>query len=140
MDDQHYEVESIISRKLVQGHVEYLVKWQDWDAKYNSWVRACDMACPGLIEDFEDNNIDNETIDPFKRGFSVQKIHGADFGTSLRFWVQFEDKVKYEWVHNDILKLHAPQQLIKFYESRIFWDQTSDYSEINPLEYLYLFY
>lgn len=119
----HYEVEDIIERKVnPEGVVEYFVKWKDWDTKYNSWVRARDMACPSLIEQFEKENIANETLNPFQRGYEAEDILGFQFKGQPYFLLKSYDKTDLDWVSNTVLKKECPQLLIKYYESSIQWE------------------
>jgi len=46
-------VESILSSRVRQGAKEYLVKWENFDASYNSWVPADSFSVPQLVERYE---------------------------------------------------------------------------------------
>ena len=35
------------------GSIEYLVKWEGWSNKYNTWETEKNILDPSLIEDFE---------------------------------------------------------------------------------------
>ena len=35
------------------GSIEYLVKWEGWSNKYNTWESEKNILDPSLIEDFE---------------------------------------------------------------------------------------
>ena len=53
-DQEEYEVESILEKRMKRGKVQYLVKWKGWDRpKDNSWKSLKDLHCNDLIEDFE---------------------------------------------------------------------------------------
>ena len=47
-----YEVESIVSSRLVNGRKQYEIKWQGWDASTNTWESAS-RAHPDLVRAFE---------------------------------------------------------------------------------------
>jgi hypothetical protein len=53
-----YEIESIIDHKSIKkgkGKYQYLVKWNNWDPKYNSWVNETDFHDYQIIRDYWDN-------------------------------------------------------------------------------------
>ena len=58
MEDQTdpiYDVEHIIKKRQRKGKSpEYLVKWKDWDSKYNTW-EPIENFNPKLIENFENS-------------------------------------------------------------------------------------
>ena len=53
-DQEEYEVESILGKRMKRGKVQYLVKWKGWDRpEHNSWEPIKNLHCNDLIEDFE---------------------------------------------------------------------------------------
>jgi len=57
IDEGHYEVEAILKKRLARGKLEYLLKWKNWDSKYNSWEPADSLSCPDLLHEFEEQQI-----------------------------------------------------------------------------------
>ena len=50
---EHYIVEKIIDhRKNKNGSISYLVKWKNWNEKYNSWVKTEDFDGLALINKY----------------------------------------------------------------------------------------
>jgi len=55
MSDEEYEVESIVSKRIKKGKVEYLVKWKGWEnPDDNTWEPVEHLECPELIEAYEE--------------------------------------------------------------------------------------
>jgi len=52
-DGQVFTAESILGKRRRKGTIEYLVKWEGWSDKYNSWEREKHILDLSLIEDFE---------------------------------------------------------------------------------------
>ncbi|TGO86369.1 hypothetical protein BPOR_0310g00080 [Botrytis porri] len=54
-DADVYEVEAILDKRKVRGKVQYRVKWEGWEANYNTWEPAEMLECdvPYMVEDFE---------------------------------------------------------------------------------------
>ncbi|KAF5873582.1 putative heterochromatin protein 1 protein [Botrytis fragariae] len=54
-DADVHEVEAILDKRKVRGKVQYRVKWEGWEANYNTWEPAEMLECdvPYMVEDFE---------------------------------------------------------------------------------------
>jgi transposase InsO family protein len=50
---EHFIIEEIVDRRHRKRGVEYLVKWRNFSAAANSWVRAADMNADELVASFE---------------------------------------------------------------------------------------
>ncbi|KAF7879511.1 hypothetical protein EAF04_000707 [Stromatinia cepivora] len=50
-----HEVEEILDKRTFRGKVQYHVKWDGWQAKYNTWEPAemLEFDVPYMVEDFE---------------------------------------------------------------------------------------
>merc|ERR1711874_541850 len=56
-DEEEYEVEKIIEKRLRKGKVEYLVKWKNWnDPGDNTWEPIAHLDCDDIISKFEKEN------------------------------------------------------------------------------------
>lgn len=47
-----WEVERLLDRREIDGQVEYLVQWKDWEGEPN-WERENNLSCPNLIAAYE---------------------------------------------------------------------------------------
>jgi len=52
-DEMVFAAEKISKKRLRKGKVEYLVKWQGWGPKYNTWEPEENILDPRLIEQFK---------------------------------------------------------------------------------------
>jgi hypothetical protein len=53
--EEEYEVEDIISDRMIRRKRQYLVKWKGYPSSENSWVAAKDLHAPGLLKDYHDS-------------------------------------------------------------------------------------
>ena len=76
-DQEEYEVESILEKRMKRGKVQYLVKWKGSDRpEDNSWEILTDMDCQDLVDDFE-AKVKTQRRYGFARGLTAEKIIGA---------------------------------------------------------------
>lgn len=53
-ESEQYTVEKIVDKRYdAKGNVEYLLKWNGYDDKDNTWEPVSNLECPKLIEAFE---------------------------------------------------------------------------------------
>jgi len=52
-DEMVFAAEKISKKRLRKGKVEYLVKWQGWGPKYNTWEPEENILDPRLIDQFK---------------------------------------------------------------------------------------
>ncbi len=48
-EDDFWEVEKILLKRINNGVTEYFVKWLGYDETINTWVRETDLNCPDLL-------------------------------------------------------------------------------------------
>ena len=53
---EEFVVEKILNSKFIRGKLRYLIKWEGYDAGWNSWEPADDVHAPDLIKDFYAEN------------------------------------------------------------------------------------
>ena len=51
-DDEEYEVERLLQRKLEKGHIFYLVRWKGYGPEEDSWEPVRHLNCPEKIQEF----------------------------------------------------------------------------------------
>ena len=53
-DDEEYLVEKVIEKRITaKGNIEYLIKWEGYDEKENSWEPIENLGCEDLIQEYE---------------------------------------------------------------------------------------
>ncbi|XP_006620531.1 uncharacterized protein LOC102679385 isoform X2 [Apis dorsata] len=61
-----WEVEKILAKKEIKGVPTYLIKWKNWDLKYNTWEPVSNLInCSDILEEFERNRL--QLLESFKR-------------------------------------------------------------------------
>lgn len=53
-EDEEYEVEQIVDKRVRFGRVEYKVKWLGYPESENTWQTVESMNCPTLVAQFEE--------------------------------------------------------------------------------------
>ena len=51
-DDTFYYVEKILDRKVENGELRYLIKWQGYSSKDNSWEPEGNLKARAMVEEF----------------------------------------------------------------------------------------
>ncbi|XP_072754974.1 suppressor of variegation 3-9 isoform X1 [Anoplolepis gracilipes] len=59
-----WEVERIIQKREKNGKAFYLIKWKNWDIKYNTWEPLHNLNCEDLLREFENKR--QKLINRFK--------------------------------------------------------------------------
>lgn len=60
-DDEMYEVERAIKKRIKNGKVEYLLKWKGYDATQNTWEPETNVT-PDVIKDFNESQARKDSL------------------------------------------------------------------------------
>ncbi|KRH92932.1 Heterochromatin-associated protein HP1, CHROMO domain protein [Pseudoloma neurophilia] len=52
-EENIFNVERIVDSRIYKGKKQYLIKWEGFDDKENTWEAAKDILCKDLINEFE---------------------------------------------------------------------------------------
>ena len=63
-EHQRSVVERLKKKRVRNGVTQYLVKWEGYNNRYNSWRDLCDLQCDELIADFESQSALNAVAVP----------------------------------------------------------------------------
>lgn len=73
--NEEYEVEAIVDKRIgSNGQVEYLVKWQGYDASDNTWEKVTNLFCQERIQEFE--KVTKPRVNRRKKNSEVRKSFG----------------------------------------------------------------
>lgn len=52
-EEEDYVVEKIVDERMVDGRLEYFLKWKGYSSLDNTWEPANNLDCPELLEQFK---------------------------------------------------------------------------------------
>jgi len=55
VEDEEYEVETILAKEKIDGAVFYFIKWKGFTDEWNTWEPESIMDCPEKVKEFEEN-------------------------------------------------------------------------------------
>ncbi|XP_074597364.1 chromobox protein homolog 5-like [Brevipalpus obovatus] len=53
LGENEWVVEEVVDKRIVDGKIEYLLKWKDYDHSANTWEPEENLSCTELIKEFE---------------------------------------------------------------------------------------
>lgn len=138
MTEDIFTVEKIVDSRTSKGKKEYLIKWEGFDDKDNTWEAAKNILCKELIDEFEKNKkqktskkvkpstisieISNEWHDDVSH---IESVYKDDASNSLKCDIIFTNNSKIS-VDNKQAHLKCPIKLLEYYEKNInFVDEQS---------------
>uniref|UniRef100_A0A8C4NHB1 Heterochromatin protein 1 n=1 Tax=Eptatretus burgeri TaxID=7764 RepID=A0A8C4NHB1_EPTBU len=159
LEEEEYVVEKVLDERVVQGKVEFLLKWKGFPDEENTWEPEENLDCPELITAFRNARKTKEQkptpaikrkikqgnedvgrkvkeerketqLTGFARGLEPEYIIGATDSTGeLAFLMKWRNSSVTDLVLAKEANVQCPQVVISFYEQRLKWYGCSDDEE-----------
>ncbi|XP_071775353.1 chromobox protein homolog 3a isoform X1 [Centroberyx gerrardi] len=147
-EPEEFVVEKVLDQRLVNGKVEFFLKWKGFTDADNTWEPEENLDCPELISAFLEaqKNVKEKpapvkrkssTDEPeteakkkdvsekprgFARNLEPERIIGAtDSSGELMFLMKWKDSDEADLVPAREANTRCPQVVISFYEERLTW-------------------
>ncbi|XP_041665637.1 chromobox protein homolog 3a isoform X1 [Cheilinus undulatus] len=146
-EPEEFVVEKVLDQRIVNGKVEFYLKWKGFTDADNTWEPEENLDCPELISAFLEaqKNVkekpaavkrkastdeaagDSKKKEPekprgFARNLEPERIIGAtDSSGELMFLMKWKDSDEADLVPAREANTRCPQVVIGFYEERLTW-------------------
>uniref|UniRef100_A0A8C5E914 Chromobox protein homolog 3-like n=1 Tax=Gouania willdenowi TaxID=441366 RepID=A0A8C5E914_GOUWI len=145
-EPEEFVVEKVIDQRLVNGKVEFFLKWKGFTEADNTWEPEENLDCPELISAFleaqknikekpggvkrkastEEPDTDGkkkESEKPrgFARNLDPERIIGATDSSGELMFLMKKDSDEADLVPAREANTRCPQVVISFYEERLTW-------------------
>ena len=123
-EEETFEVEKVVDKRIHKGRVEYLLKWKSYSSDENTWEPEDSLDCPELLEQYEREkarekaDVKKEKKEKRKESSRYAKIDRESQILSLlgtRLWWGFRDAM---WcnLHQSFSFFHIFRWRFKSYE------------------------
>jgi len=152
---EEFVVEKVMDQRIVNGKVEFFLKWKGFTDADNTWEPEDNLDCPELISAFlesqknvvekpESSKRKNDGDDDgdgkskkkkdeiekprgFARKLDPERIIGAtDSSGELMFLMKWKDSDEADLVPAKEANTKCPQVVISFYEERLTWHSSPE--------------
>uniref|UniRef100_A0A8C4ZHP5 Chromobox 3 n=1 Tax=Gadus morhua TaxID=8049 RepID=A0A8C4ZHP5_GADMO len=147
-EPEEFVVEKVLDQRLVNGKVEFFLKWKGFTEADNTWEPEENLDCPELISAFleahksikekpatvkrkssadeSEPEAKKKDVSDKPRGFArnldPERIIGAtDSSGELMFLMKWKDSDEADLVPAREANSRCPQVVISFYEERLTW-------------------
>lgn len=131
-DENIFSVELIVDSRVYKGKKQYLIKWEGFEHKENTWESAKDILCKELIDDFEKNKktiVTPKSKSKKKINFDIsnewhndvthiESVYKDDKTPSLMCDIIFQNGSKLS-VDTSQAHFKCPLKLLEYYEKNI---------------------
>lgn len=129
--EKESSIRKVLGKRLRRKEVEYLIEWNGYDGKNNTWEPEENLDCEDLINKFkEKEKIVRGGRDKIPIMKIPQKIVDVTNSSGqLEFSMKFRGIKETKLIPASEANLKWPQIVIKYYEERIEWSSAA--SNIN---------